>query len=200
MLLSCDNTPTVYWIRKRNSSTSMIAQELLKVLASRMAHAQFPPPQIHHIKGLENVLADYASRKFRMKLPDGSKTYLSDDQFLTKFNSKFPLQQKSWRLFRLNTNIVSRICAILLMKRSTMASWRQLTKKGNDFGTIGPPTATHITWTPASPTIAPMSTSPPWKRSPKELEMENFPAALASECKRFKSHYVQSARPSNWMG
>ena len=46
---SCDNTPAVHWIRKLNCSSLVVANELLKILGSRMAQAHFPPPQIHHL-------------------------------------------------------------------------------------------------------------------------------------------------------
>ena len=199
-MLSCDNTPAVHWIRKLNCSSSVIANELLKILGSRMAHAHFPPPQIHHIAGIENILADYASREFRITLSDGSTATLTDLEFLTNFNITFPLQYTSWRIFHLNHDVVSRIIAILLTKPCSMASWRQLTKRGNAFGTIGDPTANTLDWTPALPTSQPTNKSKPWQLSPSALERANFPTALASECRRFKSHYVRSARPTNWMG
>ena len=198
-MLSCDNTPAVYWIKKLCCSSSNIATELLKLLCSRMAHAHFPPPQIHHIAGVQNVHADYASRRFRYKLPDGSEHYITDHEFLTNFNTKFPIQNKSWRTFHLNCVVASQIISILLTKRFTMASWRQLTKKGNAFGTIGHNTANSLEWTPIVEQSPSPNKSKPWLLSQKELDEASFPNALASECRRFKSHYIRSARPSNWM-
>jgi len=197
-MLASDNTPTVGWIRKLSCSSSNVATELLKVLGARMMHGKFPPPQIHHIAGVDNKLADYASRRFSSKGPDGSTRPYSDFQFLTDFTHTFPTQNTSWRLFQLNSAIVSRIIAILLTGPSTMASWRRLTAKGNAFGTIGSPTATSLTWTPASPTTPLPNRRPPWECSPTELGKVHFPAALLSECKQFKSRSELSARPLNW--
>ena len=197
-MLLCDNTPTVGWITKLSCSTSPVATELLKVIAARMLHGKFPPPQIHHIAGEDNKLADYASRKFTNTGPDGATTPYTDFHFLTDFTHKFPLQDSYWRLFRHNSNTVSRIIAILLTEPSTLASWRRRTAKDNVFGIIGKPTATTLTWTPVSPTTPVPNKQPPWECSPNALEKGHFPMALLSECKRFKSRSELSARPSNW--
>lgn len=197
-MLSCDNTPTVAWVQKRSCSSSKVATELLKVLGSLMIHLKFPAPQIHHIAGTENKHADFASRKFQITEPDGTARTITPLEFLTQFNTNFPLQNNSWRLFRLNYAAITRINSILLMRPCTMASWRQVTKKGNVFGTIGPSTADTLVWTPALPTLPPHSELPLWERSQQTLEADGIPPALVSECKRYRLHYAQSARPVNW--
>ena len=193
-LTSCDNTPTVAWVSKLCCSKSQVATNLLKIWGSRMLHAKIPKPMIHYIEGHANKLADYASRKFNTKLQDETQKPISDYEFLTLFNSKFPLpQNQSWRLFHLNGAVVSRIIAVLLTKPSSVASWRRVTTKGNASGIIGSPNANSITWTHGSPTKPQPNKSPPWKFLQTKLEKANFPMALASECKRLKSHLELSA-------
>ena len=199
-LTSCDNTPTVSWVSRLVCTSSTVATELLKVWGSRMAHANIPRPLIHYLEGTANLHADYASRKFNTTLANGSTQPITDFQFLTNFNAEFPLPQNaSWRLFHLNSSVVSRIFAILQTQPCTMALWRQVTTKGNAFGTIGSSTATSLTWTPASPTALTENDSPPWLFSPKELETASIPQGLVSECKRYKLQCRPSARPLNWM-
>ena len=164
-----------------------------------MLTASIPPPLIHYIQGIANKLADVASRDFKIRRPDGSIGHLTDFEFLTKFNKQFPLQNASWRIFHLNHKVVSRVIATLLMKPCSMASWRQPTTKGNAFGVIGSPTATNLTWTPASPQPPQKCDYPPWQRSPSELDKASIPPELVSECKQYKLRYEQWARPSNWM-
>ena len=124
-LTSCDNTPTVAWVSKLCCSKSLVATNLLKIWGSRMLHAKIPRPMIHYIQGQSNTLADFASRKFNKKTTNGIQQPISDYEFLTQFNSKFPLpQNQSWRLFRLNGTVTSRVIAVLLTKPSSVASWR----------------------------------------------------------------------------
>ena len=57
-LTSCDNTPTVSWVTKRQCPVSTVATELLKIWGARMTYGDIPPPMIHFLAGKTNVLAD----------------------------------------------------------------------------------------------------------------------------------------------
>ena len=197
---SCDNTPTVSWVNKRSSSRSKVATQLLKIWGSRMVHGNIPPPCIHYLPGKVNTLSDRASRVFKTRMPSGNFQTLTDHEFLTKFNVDFPFPQNtSWRICRLNTDIISRVFAVLRMEPCMMASWQQVTKTGNAFGTIASNTANSLDWTPDLQTALETNALSPWSLSPSELEMARIPPELVSKCKQSNWRLEQSARPSNWM-
>ena len=194
----CDNTPTVSWIRKMGCTSSRVAAALLRILAIRLHKTQASPLSTMYLEGKQNSMADDASRLFKTNSTN-TWTYNNDDmEFLTYFNSAFPLQTGSWRLFRFNPELVSRIISELLTPTSTMASWSKITKKGHAFGTIGSPTAKTVTYTPSSQTQALPNPSPPWKPSPQGSDAALIPTKILSASKQSKQLYAPSDRPSSW--
>jgi hypothetical protein len=86
-----DNTPSVAWLTKMATKTakSDAAHHLVRGLAlhQRMLHSA--PVNITHVAGLDNNLADIASRAI---------TQLDHDHaFLTHFDTLFPVQERSWQ-------------------------------------------------------------------------------------------------------
>ena len=195
----CDNTPTVSWTNKLSSSKSTTAGRLTRALAMRI-HANHASPLVSvSIAGVQNVMADVASRTFSRHTVSDSTFKISDSEFLQMFASKFPLQDTSWNIFRLSNKLSSRVFSELRGQTSTLGSWLRLTTKGSAIGRIGKPTSNRsITWTPCSPTSqsphASISSSASLAESAVAITGMDVKSALAP----YRSRYVPSARPSNW--
>ncbi len=143
--LFSDNSPTVHWVEKLAAKHSKVAMQLICALALRLQLAKTPPLTLLHIAGVDNALTDIPSRSFGSK----PKWHCSSDtEFLTLFNSTFPLpNQASWTIFRLSSAIVMRVISTLQMKVFTGDNWRRLPTKGKLLGDVGPPMSSLWDWT-----------------------------------------------------
>ena len=90
----CDNTPTVSWAAKLASKRFKVARGLLRALALRQRVQRSSPLITLSIAGVDNVMADVSSRSF-CGGGGWARANLSDDDFLLRFNSQFPLPQKN---------------------------------------------------------------------------------------------------------
>ena len=195
----CDNTSAVSWTVRMNSSRSTIGQQLTRALAIRMICNQASPLAALSIAGVDNELADLASRSFKRTGTKGNYD-LSDSQFLTQFNSEFPLtQDNSWLMLRLNSSISSLVCTLLRGEAVPTGSWIRLKKSGCDIGLTGSTSpGTSIKWTPFSPTLRTQFALTSSQALPstcvKGMQGEDIASALA----QFRTRYAPSARPSNW--
>ncbi|KAL7545707.1 hypothetical protein ACHAWF_009056, partial [Thalassiosira exigua] len=134
-----DNWATVSWQTRGASKRSAVANRLLRVLAIRMRVNRASPLVTRHLAGERNHLGDIPSRSFGYK---AEWHFEDDNDFLTFFNTTFPLPNKNcWSGFRLSSAVSSRVICELLTAGSSMAEWRQLPKIGTRFGTSGKPTA-----------------------------------------------------------
>ena len=123
----CDNTPTVSWTNKLSSSRSRVAGRLTRALAMRI-HANEASPLISvSIAGDNNWMANAASRTFHRNTANTATFTVSDDEFLHTFATTFPLQNDSWRGFRLSNKLASRVLSELRGEASLVESWRQIT-------------------------------------------------------------------------
>ena len=149
-LTFCDNTPAVSWAtRMASKSQSPIAGRLIRGLALRQRTVQSAPLQVLHVPGEQNILADTASRLAKMLRPlasvrnDGNLDDLpeiTDAEFLTHFNSKFPLAQgASWRVVRPPSELLSLVMSTLEGRPSSTKFWTQ--PPGTSHGKTGPPTS-----------------------------------------------------------
>ncbi len=149
-LTFCDNTPAVSWAtRMASKSQSPIAGRLIRGLALRQRTVQSAPLQVLHVPGEQNILADTASRLAKMLRPlasvrnDGNLDDLpeiTDAEFLTHFNSKFPLAQgASWRVVRPPSELLSLVMSTLEGRPSSTKLWTQ--PPGTSHGKTGPPTS-----------------------------------------------------------
>ena len=195
----CDNTPTVSWTNKLSASRSPIAGRLTRALAMRIHVNQASPLTSLSIAGVDNTMADTASRTFHRNTATNTTFAINDDEFLLTFNSSFPLQDHSWQGFRLSSKITSRVFSELKGEASTLASWRRLTRKGSAIGTIGDCSSHRsVMWTPC------LQTSPPTSASNSSPPLPNtsalVPAAKATKyaLAPSKSRSAPSARPSSW--
>lgn len=196
----CDNTSAVSWTSKMSSNKSIIGQQLTRALAIRMIQNQSSHLAALSIAGADNILADLASRSFKKTGIKGNYS-LTDIEFLTKFNSDYPLQQgTSWLLLRLHTKIISNVFTILRGKTSSMASLIRLKKSGCDIGLTGSTSAKPymVEWTRFLPKLKNTTKLTSCKDSPvmsvKGTQAEDIKCALA----RFRTLFAPSARSSKW--
>jgi hypothetical protein len=195
----CDNTSAVSWTVRMNSSKSVIGQQLTRALALRMLSNQSSHLAALSIAGIHNDLADLASRSFKHTGVNGNYE-LSDTQFLTMFNSEFPLEQDvSWIMLRLHGAISSLVFTVLRGETVPTGSWLRLKKLGCDIGHTGHTSVeTSIKWTLFSKELQKQRGLTSWQLSPvtsaKGMLAEDIKSALA----QFRTRFAPSARSSNW--
>jgi len=133
--LFSDNSPSVNWVTKMASRKSRVAAQLVWALALRLDARQTCPLTPVHIPGVENALMDIPSRSFGSVREWKCK---SDTDFLTLFNTKFPLpQQASWTVFRFGSKVITRVISALWMKGIMLVEWQRLPRIGKHTGQIG---------------------------------------------------------------
>ena len=160
-----------------------------------------PPPLTSlSIAGINNTMADTASRTFHHNTATELTFTIPDDDFLLTFNSSFPLQNCSWQGFCLSNRLVSHVCSKLKGEALMLALWWHLTKKGSATGTIGNDSSNpSVTWIPNSLLLSPPTTTSNY--SQPSLSMSALvPVAKATEYTQAlsKSQSAPSARHSNW--
>ena len=135
IVLLSDNSPSVAWVDKMASKRSRPAGELLRVLARRLFATKACPITPLHIPGRHNRISDIPSRSFGYKK---EWHFVDDNEFLTFFNSQFPLpDQQLWQMCQPSTKISSRICHSLLTPGSGTLDWRKLPKLATNIGGTG---------------------------------------------------------------
>ena len=196
----CDNTSAVSWTVKMNSQKSVIGQQLTRILSLRMLVNKSSHLAALSIAGVDNDLADLASRSFKKTGVHGNYD-LTDEEFLTKFNSDFPLQQgASWLFLRHRDKISSLVFTLLRGETLPTGSWIKLSACDSDIGLTGSTSAPNIMkWIPFSKTLRHQHKLQSWELSPvtsvKGGQAEDIKSALA----QFRMRYAPSARAANWL-
>jgi len=130
-----DNSPTVSWVQRMACRSSLVAKQLIRVLALRFNIHKVCPITTLHIAGDQNAMMDIPSRSF------GSEPkwhFHTDLDLLTFFNKNFPLPQKnSWTVCQPTSAIAMRVTSVLRMRPFMLDNWRRLPAVGRSIGTIG---------------------------------------------------------------
>jgi hypothetical protein len=135
--LFSDNCPTVSWVQRMACRSSLIAEQLLRVLTLRMNAQQSCPLTTLHIAGDQNSMTDIPLRSFGSKAKWHFKT---ESDLLTFFNTTSPLpNQNSWTACQPTSKIVTCVTSILRTKPFSLKDWRRLPAVGKNIGTIGSP-------------------------------------------------------------
>ncbi len=133
--LFSNNSPTVGWVQRMASRASLVAEQLIPILALRFNTNKVCPITMLHIAGDQNAMTDIPSCSF------GSKPkwhFQSELNFLTFLNKSFPLPcQNSWTLCQPTSAIATRVISVLRMKPFTLEDWRRLPVVGKNIGTTG---------------------------------------------------------------
>ena len=181
-----DNTPTVFWQRKGSTTTAGPAAYLLRMQALHQRHHRYVPRH-DYLEGVNNKAADDASRL----------THLSDDEFLTHFNSTYP-QKATWKLWTPTPNIISSVISALHRQRCNPASLLNAPPPPMVTGTRGPNSAPSWPSTPYSQIGPTLSLS--YKSSSNGIAPEKLlQAADRSALARPKMPYgVLAKRSAAW--
>ncbi len=117
------------------SRRSRVAARLVRALALRLIIQQTCPLTPVQNPGVEHALTDIPSRSFGSVKEWECK---SDTNFLTLFNTKFPLpQQASWTVFHFGSKMITHVISALRMMGITLAKWQRLPRIGKHTGQIG---------------------------------------------------------------
>jgi hypothetical protein len=120
--LFSNNSPTVSWVQRMASCSSLVAEQLVQVLALWFNTQKACPITTLHIAGDQNSMTNITSRLF------GSKPkwhFKSDANLLTFFNSNFTLpNQNSWTVCQPTSMVAMRVISILRMMPFTLDDWR----------------------------------------------------------------------------
>ena len=127
------------------SRSSLVAEQLIRVLALRFNLHKVCPITTLHIVGDQNAMTNIPSRSF------GSEPkwhFKMDLDLLTFFNVTFPLPHKnSWTVCQPTSGIAMHVISVLRMTPFTLDDWRQLPAVGKSIGTIGNSTRRLWEWT-----------------------------------------------------
>ena len=194
--LFSDNSSTVAWVTRLASRKSVIAEHFVQALALRIKANKTCPLTTLHIEGKRNAISDIPSRSF------GSNPVwhcTTDNDFLTLFNSTFPLpSQNSWTGFRLTSKIAIRVISMLRTNHIDLEGRRRPPKIGSHVGITGATVSnlwewTHIYRTLPSPT-APGVSCPLQNAS----ELDGLVAESKSRLTQSLAHSWPLARRSRW--
>ena len=194
--LFSDNTPTVSWVQRMAAKQSNVAMGLLRALALRLQITEASPLTPLHIAGVDNEMADIASRSFGSEL---KWLCTCDSELTTLFNSLFPPPpQTSWNVFRHSSAITTRVISALRTKVSTTDEWRRLPQRGTYFGPIGPSTSNLWEWTHSFKTHRIQHKSEQSRDLQAEYELVSSDEAAKSQLQRSIRLSEPLARRSPW--
>jgi hypothetical protein len=133
--IGCDNSPAVAWTtHMATRSTSPIAFRLIKGLAMCQRTTRAAPPAVFHVAGVRNRrhLPSHP-RGPPMETTPGS---LCPVEFLTYFDSSYPLQQLSWTNVQPPSDLWSNVIATLRGLQLPLQRWTM--SPGRKASQIGP--------------------------------------------------------------
>jgi hypothetical protein len=145
--IGCDNSPAVAWTKFR----------LLRGLAMRQRLTKLAPPAIFHVAGVQNILADVASRPVQgvashFHLLETAPAAMCPDSFLTLYNSNYPLPQKQhWTNVQPPSDLWSSVILTLRGQRLLLRQWTTMLDQRP--GVIGPPMPANVGSTPGCDTV-----------------------------------------------
>jgi hypothetical protein len=143
--LFSNNSPTVSWVQRMACLSSLVAEQLIRVLALRFNLQKGCPITTLHIAGDQNSMTDIPSPSF------GSEHkwhFKSEHDLLTFFNCNFTLpSQNSWTVCQPTSVIATRVISVLRMTPFTLDNWRRLPAAGKNIGITGRSTRLLWEWT-----------------------------------------------------
>ena len=193
--MNCDNTTSTAWATKFRTAKSAAAAKLLRLLAFRMYMRKAAPAMTIGVAGIENDMADVASRSFK----DGG-AFIKHMPLLTYFQKNFPLPQgKSWKEFHVPSDLLSRVISCVRGEALPMASLLRLKKAEVSIGNTGAPM-------PNSAVLRQISKARQVKKSTSSSQVLLHGSGRVTTDAEIKSKFLPSlkrsrpsARPSSWV-
>ena len=181
VLSGSDNTSAVSWLRRASLTTEGPLSPLL-LLRARLRRANRLNASVVSVPGVDNVLADFASRSFD----------LTADAFLSAFQSRFP-SQPSWTMLPLPTDFASFMTSSLLQRTPPMALCLPERDPLLPCGLFG--AGSVLTSALTSSSNALLTRYPSSKSLPFDIAGASFlPAALLQKSARWKKPFVPLGR------
>ena len=189
-IIHCDNSPSVSWVTNMSlrSASSNSAHRLLRGLAMLQRHTHSSPPCLVSIAGVDNILADVASRQ--ISLP-------SDSQFLTYFSARFPFVHAAWQQAYPLPTPLSNVISTLRGKRLDLPQWTQ--SLGLPAGAPGSNTPPPSTLTHGSPIAPESSSNSSFWALPPGLALDALAQNGKLDTKPSKKPSVMWHKPSFWL-
>jgi hypothetical protein len=198
----CDNTPAVSWSTKLScKAESSVAPRLLRGLAMRQRTLQSVPPNVGSIAGVDNKLADVASRAIPSLLDCDNPPHshnMPTPAFIAFFNHKFPLpQHKSWTPARPSSEMLSNVISTLRGRRLPLQKWTSQPEPlhGKIGGNLPPRSAV----TPTYELSQSHSSSRPSWALPLGLELESSGTKSKLADRASIPNSVSWRKPSFWL-
>ncbi len=121
----CNNTPTISWIDQMASkSKSPTAGRLLRGLAIMLFANHAGPLTMIHVPGVDNLMADIASRPTKAQKLFFAKAPLSDTDFCSSFDTAFPFPNNQlWTLTDISKWLKFNVFEMLRGKRLALRQW-----------------------------------------------------------------------------
>jgi hypothetical protein len=184
-----NNSPRVSWVQRMASRSSLVAEQLIWVLALRFNIQKVCPITMPHIASDQNSMTDIPSRLF------GSEPkwhFKLDSDLLTFFNHTFTLpNQNSWTVCQPTSAVTTCVISVLRMTPFTLDDWRRLPGAGRNIGPTGKSMCHLWEWTltfriPLSPSASDFS---------QDLQHESKLATMATAVKSKVAQSVARSRP-----
>jgi hypothetical protein len=201
--IGCDNSPAVAWTqRMATRSASPISFRLLKGLAMRQRLTRSAPPAVFHVAGIENILADVASRPLTGV---GSHFHLFEDnpramcptEFLTIFNSTYLLPQaQPWTSVQPPSDLWSNVISTLRGQKLPLRQWT--TKLDQRPGTTGPSMPASVTSTHGCATTPSHPSKPTSLPLPQGFVLASSGTRSKLDINLWRRRYVTWHKPCFW--
>jgi hypothetical protein len=194
----CDNTPTVSWVEKMASrAKTPTAERLLRGLAFMLRCSHAGRLMTVHVPGMDNVMADIASRPAKAQRLFHSPSPLSDSEFCSAFNTTYPLpDDQLWTLAATPPWVRYNVFKTLRGKQLALQQWTG--QSGIATGKCGRPTVPSTT----TPPTARKRQSPSQTSSSRLLSPCGKESTALEQLSRFsqsKGLFGTSPRSSFWM-
>ena len=182
-----DNLATMFWQRKGSATTTKAPAHLLRLFGIHQRIHRYVPRH-DYIPGPSNPMADDASRLF----------HLSDTDFLTYFNTKYP-QPVPYKLVTLSWPMNSSVTSALRRRTSNAVSLQAELPLPTPTGQNG--TSLQLNWA-SVPYSKPSKTKyPSFKSSSDAFALEELqPARIKSSLEQLKSTYGALRKRSKQWG
>ena len=140
--------------------------------------------------------ADHSRQQGQLEI----MTSLMDEQFLTKFNSDFPLTKgSSWKMFRPANKLSSLICSLLQGETPPLGSLLRLPRNNSAIGDFGNGTAASLEWTHTSKESSSLTNLLSSNVIPEAFGKALLAEDVKSEWAQLKKRLAPSARNSVWL-
>jgi hypothetical protein len=201
--IGCDNSPAVAWTKRMATrSASPVSFRLLKGLAMRQRLTRSAPPAVFHVAGIDNILADVASRPIKgvascFHLLEKHPNSICPNEFLTLFNSKYVLpQEQPWTSVQPHSDLWSSVISTLRGQKLPLRQWT--TQLDQRHGGTGPDIPKNVTSTlgcgstpspPSKPTSLPL---------PQGFDLASSGTQSKLDIKLWRKPYVTWRKPCFW--